>query len=76
MQQRLPKGTFKPLSEKANLRPDYLSALVSGSSKRPSRKTAQKLEQATSEIGKTIPAAVWLLASKEELRAAVLSMRA
>jgi len=72
--QRLPKGTFKPLSEKAKLRPDYLSALVSGS-KRPSRKTAQKLEQATSEIGKTIPAAVWLLSSKEELRTAILNMR-
>jgi len=72
--ERLPKGTFKPLSEKTGLKPDYLSALVS-TRKRPSRNRAQKLEQATSEIGNTIPAAVWLLSSKEELRTAVLNMR-
>lgn len=66
---RLPKGTLTPLAEKTGIKPDYLSALVTGN-KRPSRKRAQKLEQASQ-----ISAAVWLLSSKEELREAVLGMK-
>jgi len=74
MQTRLPKGIFKPLSERTGFAPDYLSALVS-TRKRPSRKRAQFLEQASSEIGKQIPAAVWLLGTQNELREALLSVR-
>lgn len=72
MLNRLPNGSLSPLSQKTGFPISYLSDLVS-TRKRPSRKRALSLEQASSAIGKTIPAATWLLGSKDEIREALLN---
>jgi len=72
--ERLPKGSLSLLSKQSKIPAKYLSELVS-TNKRPSRKRAQILEQASSEIGKQIPAAIWLLGTQNELREALLSVR-
>lgn len=70
--ERLPWGTLTRLSKQAEIPAKYLSEIVS-TEKRPSRKRALLLEQASSVIGNTIPAAIWLLGSKDEIREALLN---
>ena len=74
MLNRLPNGSLSPLSQKTGFPISYLSDLVS-TRKRPSRKRALLLEQASSVIGNPIPAATWLLGSTSEIRALILKER-
>ena len=67
---RLPRGALKALSEKTGIGTSYLSDIVS-TSKRPGRERAKVLEYAAKEMGKDIPATLWLYGSKTELRQAV-----
>ncbi|MGE0087685.1 MAG: hypothetical protein AB7S75_25010 [Desulfococcaceae bacterium] len=67
---RLPHGSIKAICEKTRLPQSYLSDLIS-TRKRPGRKRAKILETAAKEIGKDIPAALWVFGTKEQLRAAV-----
>lgn len=67
---RLPSGTLKPLCNIANISIQYLSD-IAATRKRPGRKTALKLEAAARELGKNIPASMWLFGSKTDLRTAI-----
>lgn len=71
---RLPRGTLTKLSEKTGIGPSYLSDIIA-TSKRPGRKKALTLEKAAAELGKEIPAVMWLYGSRTELRQAVVGIK-
>ncbi|MDM8523273.1 hypothetical protein QUF80_07870 [Desulfococcaceae bacterium HSG8] len=69
---KLPWGTLTPLVEKSGLPPQYLSDLVA-TRKRPGRKRAKFLEEATKEIGREVPVLLWLYGSSVEIKSALMN---
>jgi hypothetical protein len=66
---------LKPLIEASGFHKTYISNLVAARV-RPGRERALELEKAAREIGRNIPAPLWLFGSRDELRAALLGERA
>jgi len=67
---RLPRGILIPLAEKSGIRREIISDLIA-TRRRPGRERAKVLETAAKEMGKDIPATLWLYGTKTELRTAV-----
>lgn len=64
---KLPRGTLKKLESKTGISPqrlsDYAAARI-----RPGRKRALDLENACRQIGRDVPAVVWLYESSREIK--------
>jgi len=70
MEKRLPRGTLTPLVKRTGFAPQYLSALIK-TKRRPSPKRALYLEAAAREVGKDMPATMWVFGSRDDLQRAV-----
>ncbi len=68
--EKLPYGALRPLVKKTGMSVSYISDLIA-TRKRPGRERAKVLETAAKEMGKDIPATLWLYGTKTELRSAV-----
>ena len=71
---RLPRGFLKPFAEKSGIPATYISAIIART-KLPGRVRAKKLETAAKELGKEVPAALWLYGSRDEIKQAVTRNR-
>lgn len=67
---RLPRGILKPFAEKSGIPAPYISAIIART-KLPGRDRAKRLETAAKELGKDVPAPLWLYGTAGELRQAV-----